>query len=1102
MLDERAYIAQVEAASPETFSEMLSTADQEQQNALRAYFGAAKLDRLRTLAQRQLVRGPGAKKGNLVLLPGILGSELTVGTTQLEKVWFGLWSILKGDFDQLQLDSSGKSIKAVNPSAALRRYYGELEQSLLAEWNVLVFPYDWRLDIRSSADLLVDKINAQFGSANGVHLVAHSMGGLVSRSLAQRHPDEWARMGKLVMIGTPNYGSLSIAHLYTGLYRLMRILAAVDRQHNLADLLQLAKNFVGTYQMLPRTDKLAGTSTAAKLYDPATYGDLHPLRDRLDDAQEFQADLDVIHNPERLTYIAGANQPTADGVSDWSRLGSMDAYTFTRMGDGTVPHSLGLLPGIAATYFVEEEHGALPSNQIVMEAVGRILSDMVVEGVATQPPAPTRGPGEDLAAIKAAEDDRAVAEAEALRMRLMSMRGSYDSATVAPEEQQIADLAIMGKVTDDATLSTRIATTTTPGAPPPSSVATATNATVGDPTGSSVADADAAEIVARLRIHVCACPLQVVGTPADAPNPDRKFAIDAISVGHYIGVQPVFAELALDEAISGALDESQRPAPGSSEDEFSDYRDKLLFTQFTQRGIVRGELGRPFFLPDPRDTSRLAVIAGMGSVGRFGSSELTVLARELFWSLGRLRRKHLATILIGSGSGNIETAVAVQSWLRGAALAILNSSDEWHLEELTIVDREPAKCEEIRQAILNFRPRLRQHGLEIEVFPEQPIPIPETPAAPHKPATPDGHGQRQIATRVLVELDRNAYRFSAVSMDASFPERFVRIDPKLVNSVNNSLAAQQTPEQKAEWGEFLLKLLVPGDIQPTLATDAPIVLACDSNVAQLHWEMMVAPGSAASLGLETSFLGLFPGITRQLRNTFGGPPEPPPPSNRVLRVLIVADTDFKRPLPGAAAEGARVRDLFATYADNLKQAGSKMRIELEALIGPNDATCAQVLKRMLRYPPYDILHYSGHCEYVKDDPPSSGWLFGDGLRLSANELSRVDRVPAFVFSNACESGVTPSRPDLRTPQLAPSFAEAFFERGVKNFVCTAWPVADDSATKFACTFYETLLGVQSGRASYMHEAMTTARKEIWKDGTGIQTWGAYQHYGNPWFKLF
>lgn len=1099
MLDERAYIAQAESASPEKFSEMLSTADQEQQSALRAYFGSAKLDRLRTLAQRQVVRGPAAKKGNLVLLPGILGSELTVGSDQLEKVWFGFWSILKGDFAQLQIDSAGKSIEPVNPNAALRRYYGELEQFLLADWNVLVFPYDWRLDIRGSADLLADKINSQFGSSSGVHLVAHSMGGLVSRSLAQRHPAQWAQMGKLVMIGTPNYGSLSIAHLYTGLYRLMRVLAAVDRQHNLGELLQLAKNFVGTYQMLPRLDKLPGTSTPAKLYDPATYGELRPLRDRLDDAQKFQAELDIILNPERLTYIAGANQPTADGIADWTRLNNMDAYTFTRMGDGTVPHSLGLLPGIAATYFVEEEHSALPSNQIVMEAVGKILSGLPVEGVATQPPAPDRGPAESLAILKTADDDRAVADAEALRMRLMSMRGSYDSSTIAPEEQQIADLAISGKTANDSTLASQLSRPTTPAGP----TAGGTSAPAGDSNDSNATDAQAVEIIARLRIHISANPLQLVGTAAEPPNPNRKNPIDAIAVGHYIGVQPVFAELALDEALSGALDTCPQPLPGASDDELSDYRDKLLLTQFAQRGIVSGELGRPFFLPDPRDSSRLAVIAGMGSVGRFGSSELTVLSRELFWSLGRLKRKHLATILIGSGSGNIETGVAVQSWLRGAALAILSSSDESHLQELTIVDRQPAKCEEIRLAVLNFRDRLRTSGLEIEVFPDEPIPIPAEHATTHTQATTgSSHGQRQIATRVLVELDRNAYRFSGVSQDASFPERYVRIDPRLVASVNDSLAAQQTPEQKAEWGEFLLKLLVPQDIQPTLATDAPIVLACDSNVAQLHWELMVAPGSAASLGLETSFLGLFPGITRQLRNTFGGPPEPPPPSNRVLRVLIVADTDYKRPLPGAAAEGSRVRDLFATYADDLKQNGSKMRVEVEALIGPNDATCAQVLRRMLRYPPYDILHYSGHCEYVKDDPPSSGWLFGDGLRLSANELSRVDRVPAFVFSNACESGVTPSRPDLRTPQLAPSFAEAFFERGVKNFVCTAWPVADDSATKFASTFYETLLGVKSGRPTYMHEAMTTARREIWKDGTGVQTWGAYQHYGNPWFKLF
>jgi pimeloyl-ACP methyl ester carboxylesterase len=1088
MLDERAYIAEVEAASSEQFAEILSTANMEQQAALRAYFGASKLERLRALAQRQVVRGPAAKKGNLVILPGILGSELTVATDNTEKVWFGFWSILKGDFDQLQVDSAGKSIKTVNATGAFRRYYGELEQYLLADWNVLVAPYDWRLDIRDSADLLINGINSQFGSAKDVHLVAHSMGGLVARSMAQRHPEVWADMGKLVMMGTPNYGSLAIAHLYTGLYRLMRVLAAIDTQHNLAALLQFTKNFVGTYEMLPRQDKLLTTQNPARLYDPGSYGNLQPPRDRFDDALNFQKELETIHNPERMTYIAGTNQPTADGVQDWSRLNSMDGYTFTLSGDGTVPHALGLLPGIAATYFVEEEHSALPSNQIVMEAVGNILADQPVPGVATQPPVPSRGTSDrNLAAIKTADDDHAVAEAEALRARLLAMRGSYNTSTIAPEEQQIADLAISGKTLDEAAAFPFKAGASSDSPQPPAG--SSTSASNSAPVG----------VIASLRIHISVEPLQIVGISTELTGSNRVHSVDAIAVGHYIGVLPVYAELAIDEAITGALDGNPHPPAEASQNDFSDYRDTLLLTQFTQRGIIRGELGRPFFLPDPREPSRLVVIAGMGPVGRFGSSELTVLARELFWSLGRLKRKHLATVLIGSGSGNIETAVAVQSWLRGAALSMLNTVDESRLEELTVVELQPAKANEIRQTILNLRGRFLNQGLDIEVFPDKDFPV---PIAGPTPGPHTNQGPRQVATRVLVELDRGVYRFSAVSADASFPERIVRINPNLVVNVNNALAAQQTAALKAEWGEFLLKLLVPQDIQPTLSTDAPIVLACDSNVAQLHWELMVAPSPAASIGLETSFLGLFPGITRQLRNTFGGPPEPPPPSNRLLRVLIVADTDYKRPLPGAAMEAARVRDLFSKYGDNLKKTGSKMRIEVEALIGPNDATCAQVLKRMLKYPPYDILHYSGHCEYVQDDPPSSGWLFGDGLRLSANELSRVDRVPAFVFSNACESGVTPSRPDMRTPQLAPSFAEAFFERGVKNFVCTAWPVADDSATKFAGSFYETLLGVQTGRAAYIHEAMTTARREIWQDGTGVQTWGAYQHYGNPWFKLF
>ena len=155
---------------------------------------------------------------------------------------------------------------------------------------------------------------------------------------------------------------------------------------------------------------------------------------------------------------------------------------------------------------------------------------------------------------------------------------------------------------------------------------------------------------------------------------------------------------------------------------------------------------------------------------------------------------------------------------------------------------------------------------------------------------------------------------------------------------------------------------------------------------------------------------------------------------------------------------------------------------------------------------FDVLHYAGHCFFNPDDPASSGWLFNHDPEhvLTAHELSRIDRIPRFVFSNACESGITPDRASERSALLAPSFAEAFFARGVSNFICTAWPVDDAAALAFARRFYRGVLGLRGPGfpAESAHEAMTAARAEIAVMGPGgMQTWGAYQHYGDPNFRI-
>jgi hypothetical protein len=231
-------------------------------------------------------------------------------------------------------------------------------------------------------------------------------------------------------------------------------------------------------------------------------------------------------------------------------------------------------------------------------------------------------------------------------------------------------------------------------------------------------------------------------------------------------------------------------------------------------------------------------------------------------------------------------------------------------------------------------------------------------------------------------------------------------------------------------------------------------------------------------------------------------------------VLVVADPAEDAPLPGARREGVAVVELLQAF--NAAWGSSGNVVEVDALIGHVEATRTNVL-RLLMGRTYDAFHYAGHCFFDPKDPAASGLLFSGGQVISAHEMRRIDRVPKFVFLNACESGIVPSGLIEGTagyrPGMAPSFAEAFFERGVSNFVCTAWPVEDRAATAFSQQLYRRLLGLDEPKPDrlspvlpqVMHRAMQAARLSLARPGSlagGALTWGAYQHYGSPDFAFF
>ena len=540
-----------------------------------------------------------------------------------------------------------------------------------------------------------------------------------------------------------------------------------------------------------------------------------------------------------------------------------------------------------------------------------------------------------------------------------------------------------------------------------------------------------------------------------------------------------------------------------------------MLTSMHRRGGIAAQLGQQCIVPDPAHPARLAVLAGMGEPGAFRIPELTIAVQELAWTMGRMKRKHLASVLIGAGVGNLTIPLAMRAWLRGLrrALSDAQAAGSPRIERLTFLEYSPANFVRMHLALT----------AEAKRFANDPEPLlidyhaPDTGTIDDaKSAAEDGEVERARKkikqemdgkpqaqprdpepVRFTVALKDGTFEFSVLSTEASIPQRNITVDPKLIEQINRQLPVAPSFNRQRDLGNLLGRLLVPADVQrDVIKRGIPTVLAVDATTARIHFEMaaLLQPSGDDKFNPE-AFMGTAASLTRQLRTTFAPLPETPMMAGRPLRVLVIADPCEEAPLPGAQEEGEAVARLFEEFGE----AGAN--VEVARLFGPSEATRVAVLDKLINQR-FDILHYAGHCFFNEADPPRSGWLFSRGEVLSAHELGRIDRIPRFVFSNACESGITPDRADERSAGLAPSFAEAFFARGVANFICTAWPVDDAAALAFAQRVYRGVLGLLASGAEPLHEAIKAARLEIaTMDAGGRATWGAYQHYGDPNFRF-
>jgi pimeloyl-ACP methyl ester carboxylesterase len=337
--------------------------------------------------------------GTLVFVPGIMGSALQTtglghnGLPRTETIW---GEDLTGIFKTLARDPALLGVSTVQVTGVIREVrlgwfrtqtvYGPLLDFCTAPWglnlkpqvNFLTFPYDWRADLRDIAAQL-DQLVQQLAAP--VFIVAHSMGGLVTRLMLDRATAGSARVKGVFQIASPVGGS---SKAFLTLRRQLAITPMADAFwtffHRLdpskqAKLTRAIGSMCSLYQLLPGHATpvlMLGGGTLTSAIDTTAWPTAdHPKLAVASAAHKALSSAPSV--PIRCVYSASTNTDWLIGLdSNWSVVG-----TQVTDGDGTVTsasaraQSTDLAPVVGAS---GTEHTELCSHQQVHDLLRTFLS--------------------------------------------------------------------------------------------------------------------------------------------------------------------------------------------------------------------------------------------------------------------------------------------------------------------------------------------------------------------------------------------------------------------------------------------------------------------------------------------------------------------------------------------------------------------------------------------------------------------------------------------------------------------------------------------------------------------------------------------------------
>jgi hypothetical protein len=581
------------------------------------------------------------------------------------------------------------------------------------------------------------------------------------------------------------------------------------------------------------------------------------------------------------------------------------------------------------------------------------------------------------------------------------------------------------------------------------------------------------------------------------------FANYPVAVGHYTGDTIISAEADLDRMLEGEL------------------------TRRATLSLYPGPLEtcaifvHPCLAANQRVKPQGAIVVGLGVPGLLSAAEITrtflkaLLQYALEWSSyarasdqanGRERDTKLgvSALLIGTGAGGVSVSDSVYALVKAVARANDTLSDAKQPQRIAHVEFIELWEDRSIQAVKAFKDCEADPSLKGRFTFD---PDPDIADGGLRRVTYEEPGGWWHRVQILGGDDqdpmRRTLRFAATTKRARNEVSLLPTQRTLVDRFVAE-AIRSTHDNRAV-SRTLFELLLPNQLKVQAPDQDDLVLLLDEAAARYPWELLADPG-----GPRRRPFAIEHGVLRQLETTeFTETVRPAIEKD----ALVIGDpvSSFVE-LKGAQVEAEAVSRCLQD---------GQFRVELRK------RTTGDQVMQALYARPYQILHLAGHGVYDYLPPkasqcaecgqelsdtqrskqvrlwqPVTGMVIGDDAYLTPAEVKQLPRVPDLVFINCCHLGrIEPTgnnklndRNDYN--KIAANVATEFIRMGVRAVVAAGWAVDDAAALTFATTFYNHMLG-----GAVFGDAVKVARKTTYESYPHTNTWGAYQCYGDPDFRL-